>query len=175
MTDPRRYCPQCAQPLAREERGGRARLVCLDAACGFVFWDNPAPVVAAIVEYGDDVVLVRNQGWPEHWYGLVTGFLEPGETPGDAVLREVREEVGLDAQLGELIGLYPFFRMNQIIIAYHVIAGPGEIRIDPIEIAAYRCVPIAQVQPWEAGTGLALRDWLRTRGYERELVPLRRA
>jgi NADH pyrophosphatase NudC (nudix superfamily) len=170
----RRYCPQCNRPLVRAECGGRPRLACADVRCGFVFWDNPAPVVAAIVEYGDQVVLVRNHGWPGHWYGLVTGFLEPNETPEEAALREVREEVGLDARLGGLIGVYPFYRMNQVIIAYHVRAELAQIRIDPAEIADYKLVPIATVQPWDAGTGVALRDWLRTRGIERELVALRR-
>jgi hypothetical protein len=40
------------------------------------------------------------------------------------------------------------------------------------ELSGYRKVPIAEVQPWDAGTGQGLRDWLRTKGYERELVSL---
>jgi len=171
VSDQRRYCPVCAAGLIRAPRGGRERLVCPQSGCGFVFWDNPAPVVAAIVERGADVVLVRNVGWPAHWYGLVTGFLEAGETPAAAVLREVREETGLSARLGALIGMYPFERMNQVIIAYHVVAEPGPIRIDPVEIADYRLVPVTRVRPWAAGTGLALRDWLRSRGIERAIRP----
>lgn len=170
-----KFCPQCATLLITEERGGRPRRVCPDRDCGYTFWDNPAPVVAAVVEYGKAIVLVRNVGWPAHWYGLVTGFLEPGETPEAATLREVAEEIGLEARMGGYIGIYPFFRMNQIIIAYHVVAPQQEIRIDTEEIADYKLVPIDKVRPWNAGTGIALRDWLRTRGYERELVdPLER-
>jgi NADH pyrophosphatase NudC (nudix superfamily) len=172
--DDLRFCPRCAKPLATEPRGGRPRRVCTDPGCGYIFWNNPAPVVAGIVEYGGDVVLVRNVGWPAHWYGLVTGFLEPHETPEEAVLREVEEEIGLAGDLGSCVGLYPFYRMNQLIIAYHVIARAGEIRIDAEEIADYKRVPIERVQPWNAGTGLALRDWLRTRGYERELIDIAR-
>ncbi len=169
MHERRRHCPHCATTLVTDERGGRQRLACPAPDCGFVFWDNPTPVVAAIVEYGDHVALVRNHGWPSHWYGLVTGFLEPGEEPADAVLREVKEELGLDARIGSFIGMYTFYRMNQLILAWHVVAEQAEIRIDPVEIADYRLVPIDTVQPWDAGTGMALRDWLRTRGYEREL------
>lgn len=166
-----KFCPRCATALVTEMRGGQDRRLCPDAGCGFVFWDNPAPVVAAIVEYGDEVVLVRNVGWPETWYGLVTGFLEAGETCEEAVLREVAEEVGLRARIGSFIGIYPFFRMNQLIMAWHVVAEQTPIRIDPVEIADYRRVPITEVQPWDAGTGHALRDWLRSRGIEREPVP----
>lgn len=167
-----RYCPQCATPLVDDERGGAARRVCPAEACGFVHWNNPAPVVAAIVEQDGHVILVRSHGWPDNWYGLVTGFLEHGEMPAEAVLREVREEIGLDAALGDYVGMYPFYRMNQLIIAYHVVAEPGEVRLEESELADWRAVPIEAVRPWPRGTGVALRDWLASRGYEREFVPL---
>ncbi len=167
-----RYCPRCATPLSEEERGGSLRRLCPAEGCGFVHWNNPAPVVAAIVERDDHVILVRSHGWPESWYGLVTGFLEHGEMPEEAVLREVREETGLDAELGGYVGMYPFYRMNQLIIAYHVLVGPGEIRLDETELADWRAVPIEKVRPWPRGTGTALRDWLASRGYERDYIPL---
>ena len=78
-------------------------------SCGFVLWDNPTPVVAAIVEYNGAVVLVRNKAWTQKFFGLVTGFLEKGETPDAAVLREVKEELGLAGTTAEFIGNYSFF------------------------------------------------------------------
>jgi NAD+ diphosphatase len=167
-----RYCPHCAAPLVEEERGGSPRRVCPAENCGFVHWNNPAPVVAAIVERDGHIILVRSHGWPESWYGLVTGFLEYGEMPAEAVLRETREEIGLDAELGDYVGMYPFYRMNQLIIAYHVVAGAGEVRLDESELADWRAVPVEQVRPWPMGTGAALKDWLASRGYEREFIEL---
>ena len=164
------FCPQCGKPLVEEEKAEKVRKTCADDACGFIFWDNPLPVVAAIVERKGHVILVQSIGWPASWFGLVTGFLEKGEMPEEAVLREVQEEIGLEVEMGGYIGMYPFYRMNQLIIADHVIAKDGEIKLDETELAAYREVPIEKVQPWAAGTGIALRDWLRTKGYERELV-----
>jgi NADH pyrophosphatase NudC (nudix superfamily) len=116
--------------------------------------------------------MVRSHGWPESWYGLVTGFLEYGEMPEEAVLREVREETGLDAELAAYVGMYPFYRMNQLLIVYHVVAGPGDIRLDESELADWRAVPVEKAQPWPMGTGVALRDWLASRGYERDFIPL---
>src|SRR5262245_5236726 len=95
---------------------GCVRLAC-SSRCGYVFYGNPTPVVAAIVERDGAVVLVRNKGWPESWFGLVTGFLERGETPEQGVLREVKEELGLAGDVGELVGVYAFIERNQIIIA----------------------------------------------------------
>ena len=87
-----RYCPQCRSELAPVERGGQTRLAC--PQCSFVHWGNPVPVVAAVVERAGRVVLVHSLGRPPHWYGLVAGFLERGEHPEAAVLREVAEELG---------------------------------------------------------------------------------
>ncbi|MCB1747172.1 MAG: NUDIX domain-containing protein [Gammaproteobacteria bacterium] len=165
-----KYCPQCGSPLLRLELSGRVRPACPDAKCGFVHWNNPIPVVAAIVEHADEVCLVRNVGWPAHWYGLVTGFLESGEMPEEAVVREVEEELGLVGRLESYIGMYEFYRANQLLIAYHVSVDSHDVETCKHEIADHKWVPIATVQPWTAGTGRALRDWLAARGIEREMV-----
>lgn len=161
-----RYCPSCRAELTTTERGGKPRLACPE--CGFVHWRNPVPVVAAVVERAGHVILVRSIGRPPTWFGLVAGFLEQGEHPEAAVLREVDEELGVEARLEGMIGIYPFERLNQIIFAYHVIASPGTIRLDASELDAYREIPFAKLRPWRQGTGPALREWLAARGYHPE-------
>jgi len=167
-----KFCPRCRAPLVEAERGGRARLVCADDRCGFVHWNNPVPVVAAIVERDGRVILVRNRGYPPTWYVLVAGFLEPNETPEQAVLREVEEELGLPGELVAPVGAYPFERLNQIIFAYHVRLAPGEIRLCDAELVDYKAVPIENLRPWPQGTGPALRDWLAARGRFPPIVAL---
>ena len=156
------HCPLCGEPLEKfEDIEGTTRQRCTAADCEFIHYDNPTPVVAAIVEYGDDVILARNVGWPDDWFGLVTGFLEKGETPEAGLLREIREELEVEADIVEFVGHYPFEKMNQLIIAYHVTiddeptAGP--------ELAAIKRVPIDKLKPWPMGTGHAVRDWLNRR------------
>jgi NAD+ diphosphatase len=158
-----RYCPHCRTSLVLGTRGGRERLAC--PACEFVHWRNPVPVVAAIVERAGRVVLVRGLGRPPTWYGLVAGFLESGETPAEAVMREVAEELGIEARLGDFIGVYPFERLNQIIFVYHVQGGGGPIRLAADELDDYKEVRIENVRPWPQGTGPGLRDWLAVRGH----------
>ncbi|MGH8530662.1 MAG: NUDIX domain-containing protein [Nevskiales bacterium] len=155
---PPKFCPDCAASLAATERDGAMRLVCV---CGYVHWNNPTPVVAAIVERDGCVLLARNKTWPGEWFGLITGFLEANEHPEQGVLREVQEELGLSGEIVGFVGHYVFDRMNQIILAYHVRAA-GEVTLGD-ELAAYKAVPIDQLRPWPFATGEAVRDWLARR------------
>jgi protein tyrosine phosphatase (PTP) superfamily phosphohydrolase (DUF442 family)/8-oxo-dGTP pyrophosphatase MutT (NUDIX family) len=168
MTQTYQFCPRCARSLAMGAVDqGPPRLRCPDATCGFVHWDNPVPVVAAVVEHDGEVILARNRLWPPKMFALITGFLEKDDPdPASGVLREVEEELGLKGQVAGFIGHYPFERMNQLIIAYHVVAS-GEVLLGE-ELVEYRRVPPAQLRPWPAATGLALRDWMLGRG----LTPL---
>jgi NADH pyrophosphatase NudC (nudix superfamily) len=117
--------------------------------------------VAGIVEIDGCVVLTRKKGWPEKWFGIVAGFLERGETPESAILREVEEELGLEGELVSFVGYYSFFESNQLILAFHIQAE-AEIQIGE-ELEQAKLVPIAEVRPWSRGTGPALRDWLEAR------------
>ena len=158
------YCPRCATPLTSEALGGFERRVCGNASCGFIFWDNPTPVVAAVVEHEGQIVLARNVAWPTGSFALITGFLEKNEIPGEAAQREVEEELGLKPLGANFIGHYTFERMNQLIIAFHVPAE-GTVMLNE-ELAEWKHVAFDQAEYWPAATGLALRDWLRGRGYE---------
>jgi NADH pyrophosphatase NudC (nudix superfamily) len=162
------FCPQCAtalQWLALEEDGGpKTRQRC--AACGFTHWNNPTPVLAAVVECADRdgrVLLARNAAWSGRMFALITGFMEAGETPQEGIAREVKEETSLDAESVELIGVYDFQRMNQVIIAYHVRAR-GDILLSP-ELVEYKLLPPEELRCWRSGTGQALADWLTSRGH----------
>ena len=161
-----RFCPQCASELrliAQLEDGGpKERLRC--AACGWTHWNNPTPVLAAVVEYEGQILLARNAAWTHKMYALITGFMEAGETPRDGIAREIAEETSLTAQELDLIGVYDFQRMNQVIIAYHA-RCTGQVKLSP-ELVDYKLFAYDQVRCWPAGTGHALADWLRSRGHE---------
>ncbi|MBP9713496.1 MAG: NUDIX domain-containing protein [Sterolibacterium sp.] len=160
MSNDFNFCPRCASPLSQQKLGGVCRRTCPTAGCGYVHWDNPAPVVAGLVEYRGQILLARNSAWVSGKFGLIAGFLERDESPEEAIAREVQEEVNLVAQRITLIGVYPFQRRHEVIMAYHVVAeGDGEIALNE-ELAEYRLVRPEKLQAWDYGTGLAVRDWL---------------
>jgi NAD+ diphosphatase len=153
------FCPKCATKLTVVKIEDIKRQKC--PSCDFVHWDSPIPVVAAIIEHGGKVILTRNKGWPEKWVGIVAGFLEKGETPEQGVLREVKEELGLDGKIVSFVGHYAFRLRNQIIFAYHIQAD-GKIVLGD-ELESIQAVPPEEVRPWDIGTGPALKDWLASR------------
>ena len=169
------FCLQCGGALAllsQDEDGGpKTRLRC--PACGWTHWNNPTPVLAAIVECTDRegrVLLARNAAWSGRMFALITGFMEAGESPQEGIAREVMEETALQVDQLSLVGVYDFQRMNQVIIAYHAKAH-GEVRLSP-ELAEYKLFAPQDLRCWRAGTGYALADWLRGRGHEPQFIEL---
>ena len=160
------FCPMCAAPLVERVALDRTRLTCPTGH--WTHWDNPLPVLAAIVEIDGKILLARNAAWPERRFALVTGFMERDETPEQGIARELKEETALDAESITLVGVYEFMRKNELIIAYHVTAS-GQISLSE-ELAEFRLIEPKKLRPWRAGTGYAVADWMRARGLAVEFV-----
>ena len=165
-----KFCPQCATALEHitqaEDGGDKTRLRC--PACDFTHWNNPTPVLAAVIEYNGQILLARNAAWPGKMYALITGFMEAGETPEEGIVREISEETNLTTSALKLLGAYDFQRMNQVIIAYHAVCH-GNVQLSP-ELVDYRLYDFADVKCWPAGTGYALAAFLRSRGHAPEFI-----
>jgi NAD+ diphosphatase len=170
MTSAYKFCPQCATALEHitslEDGGDKERLRCV--ACGFTHWNNPVPVLAAVIEYNGQILLARNAAWSAKAYALITGFMEAGETPQGGIEREIAEETSLTTHSLDLIGVYDFQRMNQIIIAYHAVCS-GDVKLSP-ELVDYKLYDFDAIKCWPAGTGYALADWLKSRGHNPQFV-----
>lgn len=95
------------------------------------------------------------------FFGIVAGFLEAGETPEEGILREVYEELGLRGRIVDFLGHYAFAEKNQTITAFHVQAEGSMVLGD--EIAKVKVLPPEKVKPWDAGTGPAVKEFLRRR------------
>lgn len=163
-----RYCPVCTTQLTLAVRGGRERLACPTGH--WAHWNNPRPVLAAVIELNGQILLARNAAWPTGPFVLITGFLEVGETPEEGIAREVKEETNLDAEAISLLGAYEFMARNELIIGYHVKVS-GQVRLSE-ELSSFRLFSPADLRPWHAGTGYALGEWMRRQGIEPEFVDL---
>lgn len=97
-----RHCPRCASPL----RHDGASATC--AACGSTFYANSAPAVSALVTDDEGrILLARRAHDPDAGlWDVPGGFLDEGEHPHDGLVRELREETGLEVVPGAFVGAY---------------------------------------------------------------------
>lgn len=86
-----RFCSVCANALVI----GRAGHVAHCPQCHADHFPRTDPAVIMLISHGDSILLARQASWPERRYSLIAGFVEPGESLEDAVVREAMEEVGL--------------------------------------------------------------------------------
>ncbi len=88
------------------------------------------------------VLLLRHRMWPPgRQWGLPSGFARRGEDFRRTLVREVREETGLDVEAGRLIMLNSGLR-TRLEVAYEARLTGGELRLDPFEILEARwCRP----------------------------------
>jgi NADH pyrophosphatase NudC (nudix superfamily) len=82
-------------------------------------------------------------------FSVLTGFLEEGESPEAAVVREIREELGVETESVEFIGHFPLPKLNQLIIAY-VLRTTGALALDH-EIAEVKIVSSDELASFDFG------------------------
>ena len=125
-----RFCPRCGSSLEKRFTEGRDRLVC--TRCGFVFYQNPLPAAAVILERDHKVLLVKRKFEPRAGaWTLPAGFIEQGEGPEACAIREATEETNLDIRLGGLFGVYSGMddpRQHVLLVVYRGIIEGGEMR-----------------------------------------------
>jgi len=119
-----RYCPQCGKCLREKLVEERKRLVCQN--CGYIEYRNPIPVVAGVLTKPDqlEVLLIKRGIEPgKGKWALPGGFMEEDESSEEAVLREIKEELGVDANIGRLIGVEADDSQTYgrvVVIGYHL-------------------------------------------------------
>lgn len=98
----RRFCFLCGILLKKNG----AYLAC--SACPFIHYDNPRPTVSGVILRGGKILLTKRGREPfKGWWDFPGGFMEKGETPEEAIRREIKEETGLTVKAEKLLGIYP--------------------------------------------------------------------
>ena len=125
-----RYCIRCGTPLVSRDDHGHPRPTC--PSCGYILYRNPAPAAGVVLEWRDEILLVRRRFAPRAGYWcLPSGFMEYGEKPERTALRELKEETGIVGRLQGLFGVYAGHddpRVRAVLILYRAIRAGGRLK-----------------------------------------------
>lgn len=124
------FCSRCGTKTLRkpEERGKE----CPD--CGELFYPRISPAVIALIRKGKEILLARSPNFPPDMYSLIAGFVEPGESAEAAVVRETREEVGIEVRNVKYFGTQAWPFPNSLMIGFTAEYDSGDIQPDGFEI-----------------------------------------
>ncbi len=129
MPPPPRFCPQCAAPLETVQ------------ACDSCDWISYIdPKVAVVVLVSDDqqrlLYIRRNHEPAMYQWTWPSGFVDAGERVEDAAAREVREETGIEVEIGALLGVWSTTGDQTVVIAYRGSVSGGTLKPGPEALAA---------------------------------------
>jgi ADP-ribose pyrophosphatase YjhB (NUDIX family) len=129
-----KFCPRCGNEMGDREVYGRLRRVCPDQSCRFVQFIDPKVSAAVMAEKDGRVLLVKRRMDPARGsWCFPGGFIEIGETPQEAAMRECQEESGFDVEITGLVDVYYYedYRGSGVLIMYkgRIVGGqaaPGD-------------------------------------------------
>ena len=139
---------------------------------------DPA-VIMLVVDAADRCLLGHNVARSTGWYSTLAGFVEPGESPEQAVRREVKEETGVDVGAVRYAGSQPWPFPSSLMLGYFADATSTDICVDGVEITQARWFTRAQlVGGLESGelvvpTRLSIAGALLTTWFGDEIPPSR--
>jgi NAD+ diphosphatase len=124
------FCGRCGAPL-RAKAAERAKEC---PKCGLLHFPRLAPAIIVLVERGNELLLARSRHFMPGMYSVLAGFVEPGESLEEAVLREVTEEVGISIKDIKYFGSQPWPFPHSLMIGFTAAYAGGKISLDESEI-----------------------------------------
>jgi NAD+ diphosphatase len=123
-----RFCSNCGAQTRVAEAGLSRRC----PTCKQTHFPRTDPVVIMLVDDGaGNVLLGRRIGWSEGRFSILAGYVAPGETPEEAVAREVLEESGVVAHSPRYISSQPWPFPASLMLGYEASAERGEGQAAP--------------------------------------------
>jgi NAD+ diphosphatase len=96
---------------------------------------DPA-VIMLVTDPEDRCLLARNAAWPGRRVSILAGFVEPGESAEQAVIREVAEETGITVTNVRYLGSQPWPMPRSLMLGFRADAPAGQtIAVDDEELA----------------------------------------
>jgi NAD+ diphosphatase len=127
-----RFCGDCGAPTASVDGGHRR--VCTSGQCGQQHFPRTDPAVITLVRSGERCLLGRQQIWPQGFFSVIAGFVEPGESLEDAVVREILEETGIRVTEVQYHSSQPWPFPSSIMLGFTATALNETVRLNDQEL-----------------------------------------
>jgi NAD+ diphosphatase len=128
-----RHCARCGSATQSAQAGQCRRC---DSCAATHFPRTDPAVIMLVTDPADRCLLGHQAAWPAARFSTLAGFVEPGETPERAVVREVAEEVGIAIGAVRYAGAQPWPFPSSLMLGYFAQALSTDIRVDRVEISA---------------------------------------
>jgi len=125
-----KFCSRCGSAVTLS--ASEPAMVC--TACGLHLYPKISPAVIVAVVKDTTILLGHSARFPGKRYSVIAGFVEPGETLEACVVREVKEETGIDIDTVKYFGSQPWPFPDSLMIGFTARYAGGEICVDGKEI-----------------------------------------
>lgn len=109
--------------------------------CGACYYPTISPCIIVLVCREEKLLLARSPRFPEKMFSTLAGFIEPGESAEETVIREIGEEVNIEVKNIRYFGSQPWPFPGQLMLGYFADYASGEIEIDGEEICEAHWYP----------------------------------
>lgn len=124
-----KYCPHCGNKLIDKEIGDEGFIPFCEN-CDIPLWDMfTTSIIAAVVNEQNEVALLRQNYVSTSSYVCVAGIMKIGESAEDTVIREVKEELGLDVIDLKFIKSYPYEKKEMLMLGYKAAVKKSDFSI----------------------------------------------
>jgi NAD+ diphosphatase len=131
-----RFCSLCGHPVA--PRPASLAQVCTNPDCAAEHFPRINPAMIVLIHHtdsrGDWCLLGRQAAWKPRVYAAISGYVEPGESAEDAVLREVMEETGIAVQDIRYHSSQPWPFSGSLMLGFHARATSTRITLNDDEL-----------------------------------------
>ena len=123
------YCPFCGQKLELKEIGDEG-LIPFCNSCNTPLWDMfTTSIITACVNQYEEVALIRQNYVSTANYVCVAGIMKLGESAEETVVREVKEELGLDVKSLTYIKSYPYEKKEMLMLGYKAVVDKADFKL----------------------------------------------
>ena len=132
------FCPQCGEKLRPRVCGDEGEVpYCESCKRPFFPFSYPCVICICIAEDGSEIALIK-QGYVSENYVNVAGYVKRGETPESTAVREIKEEIGLDAVSVRYVGSWYHSKSDNLMLGFECRVEKGELVLSSeVEVAGW--------------------------------------